>query len=49
MRQAVEAVCAGTLNPTPLFTHSFALEGLGDALDLVAQPTEGFFKALIVA
>jgi threonine dehydrogenase-like Zn-dependent dehydrogenase len=47
IRQAIRAVEAGLLNPTPLYTHSFPLERLGDALNMVADRPDGFMKALI--
>jgi NADPH:quinone reductase len=45
--QAIRAVQAGLLNPVPLYTHSFQLERLNDALNIVAQRPDGFMKALI--
>jgi threonine dehydrogenase-like Zn-dependent dehydrogenase len=47
MQAAVEAVVAGTLDPSPLYTHSFALEKLGDALSMTRDRPPGFMKALI--
>ena len=47
IRKAIRAVEAGLLNPVPLYTHSFPLERLGDAFNMVAQRPEGFMKALI--
>jgi threonine dehydrogenase-like Zn-dependent dehydrogenase len=47
MRGAVEAVRSGRIAPTTLFTHTFPLEGLGEALDMTAQRPDGFMKALI--
>jgi threonine dehydrogenase-like Zn-dependent dehydrogenase len=47
IRKAIRAVEAGLLNPVPLYTHSFPLEWLGDAFNMVAQRPEGFMKALI--
>ena len=47
MRQAVRAVESGTINPRPLYTHEFALEQLGDALNMSAERPDGFMKALI--
>ena len=38
---------AGTLNPTPLYTHHFPLAQLGDALNATRDRPEGFMKALI--
>lgn len=47
IRAAVDAVAAGELNPLPLFTHSYPLEQLGEALDATAERPDGFIKALI--
>jgi len=48
MREAVDAVVAGHLDPAPLITHRFPLERLGDALTTTAERPDGFVKALIV-
>jgi threonine dehydrogenase-like Zn-dependent dehydrogenase len=48
MRQAVEAVTAGQLDPAPLYTHRFPLEELDKALDATRDKPEGFVKALVV-
>jgi threonine dehydrogenase-like Zn-dependent dehydrogenase len=47
MRLAVEAVASGALDPSPLYTHTFALDGLGDALQLMHDRPDGFMKALV--
>jgi threonine dehydrogenase-like Zn-dependent dehydrogenase len=47
IQQAVRAVEAGLLDPAPLYTNSFPLERLGDALNMAAQRPDGFMKALI--
>jgi threonine dehydrogenase-like Zn-dependent dehydrogenase len=47
IRAAVEAVAGGTLDPTPLYTHRFPLERLGEALDATEQRPDGFLKAWI--
>ena len=47
IRQAIRAIDAGLLNPAPLFTHSFPLECLGDALKIVTRRPDGFMKALV--
>ena len=33
MRAAVELIAAGVLDPTPLYTHRFPLDRLGEALE----------------
>lgn len=47
MREAVGAVASGILDPTSLYTHSFCLEQLGEALDMAARRPDGFMKAII--
>lgn len=47
MQEAVEAVESGLLDPRPLYTHSFALDELADALNMSAARPDGFMKALI--
>jgi threonine dehydrogenase-like Zn-dependent dehydrogenase len=48
MQQAIAAVLDGTLAPQRLFTHSYPLERLGDALAATAERPDGFVKALVV-
>jgi threonine dehydrogenase-like Zn-dependent dehydrogenase len=47
IREAVEAVASGRLDPTPLYTHSYPLERLGEALDATRDRPDGFLKALV--
>ena len=47
IREAVEAVASGRLDPTPLYTHSFSLDRLGEALDATRDRPDGFLKALV--
>lgn len=47
MRAAVDAVAAGRLDPTSLYTHHFPLERLGEALQATIERPDGFVKALI--
>ena len=47
MSAAVEALVARRLDPSPLYTHRFPLERLGDALDAARDRPEGFVKALV--
>ncbi|HEX2539521.1 MAG TPA: zinc-binding dehydrogenase [Caldimonas sp.] len=49
MRAAVDLMAAGVLDPTPLFTHRFPLDRLGEALELTRQRPDGFMKALVTA
>lgn len=45
--RAVDAVASGRLDPFPLYTHTFPLERLGDALDATRDRPDGFLKALV--
>ena len=47
LRDAVDAVASGWLDPTPLYTHAFPLDRLGDALDATRDKPDGFVKALV--
>lgn len=47
MQDAVRAVADGRLDLHPLFTHSFALEGIAEALEMTRRRPEGFVKALL--
>jgi threonine dehydrogenase-like Zn-dependent dehydrogenase len=47
IRAAVDAVASGRLDPSPLYTHAFPLDRLGDALDATRDRPDGFLKALI--
>jgi len=48
LREAVEAVASGRLDPTPLYTHLYPLAQLGEALDATRDRPDGFIKALVV-
>ncbi|HEX2204177.1 MAG TPA: zinc-binding dehydrogenase [Longimicrobium sp.] len=48
IRAAVDAVASGRLDPSPLYTHTFPLDRLGEALDATRDRPDGFLKALIV-
>ncbi|HEV2557535.1 MAG TPA: zinc-binding dehydrogenase [Microvirga sp.] len=47
MREAVDAVASGRLDPGPLYTHTYPLDRLGDALDATRDRPDGFLKALV--
>ena len=47
VRAAVEAVASGRLDPTPLYTHSYPLERLDEALAATRDRPDGFMKALV--
>ncbi len=48
IRAAVDAVASGTLKPESLYTHRFALDELGQALQATLDRPDGFLKALIL-
>jgi threonine dehydrogenase-like Zn-dependent dehydrogenase len=48
IRDALEAVTAGDLDPSPLYTHTYPLERLADALDAARDRPAGFVKALVI-
>ncbi len=47
MNAAATAVATGQLRPQSLYTHTFPLEKLGDALQITAERPEGFIKAIV--
>ena len=49
MRLAAEAVAEGRLDPSPLYTHTFPLDRLDEALDAAGERPDGFVKALVMA
>jgi threonine dehydrogenase-like Zn-dependent dehydrogenase len=49
IREAVDAVASGRLDPSRLYTHSFPLSRLGEALDATRDRPDGFLKALVTA
>jgi 2-desacetyl-2-hydroxyethyl bacteriochlorophyllide A dehydrogenase len=49
IREAVDAVAAGRLDPRPLYTHTYPLEDLRAAMEAAAQRPEGFVKALVTS
>lgn len=48
MRAAVAAVAARRLDPTPLYTHRFRLDQLGEALDCLRRRDGAFLKGLVM-
>ena len=49
IRDAVEAVASGRLDPRPLYTHVFGLAQTAEAMDAAATRPEGFVKALVTS
>jgi len=47
IREAVEAVASGRLDPSGLYTHRFTLERLDEALNATRDRPDGFLKALV--
>jgi len=47
MREAVEAVEQGRIDPGGLLTHSLPLEQLGEALSMTRDRPDGFLKAIV--
>jgi threonine dehydrogenase-like Zn-dependent dehydrogenase len=47
IREAVDAVASGRLDPTPLYTHRYPLERLDEALNATRDRPDGFLKALV--
>jgi threonine dehydrogenase-like Zn-dependent dehydrogenase len=47
MQEAVAAVQSGRLQPQALYTHTFPLEDIGQAFQLLQDRPDGFMKALI--
>jgi threonine dehydrogenase-like Zn-dependent dehydrogenase len=46
LREAVDAVLAGRLDPQPLLTHRFGLDELDEAYRISLARPEGFVKAV---
>jgi threonine dehydrogenase-like Zn-dependent dehydrogenase len=47
VREAIEAVSSGRLDPTPLYSHRYPLDRLAEALDATRDKPDGFVKALV--
>jgi threonine dehydrogenase-like Zn-dependent dehydrogenase len=47
IREAVDAVASGRLDPRPLYTHTYPLDRLDDALNATRDRPDGFLKALV--
>src|SRR4051812_20206054 len=48
LREAVNAVASGRLDPDPLYTHRYRLDQLGEALDDTRDKPGNFVKALVM-
>jgi threonine dehydrogenase-like Zn-dependent dehydrogenase len=49
MREAVDAIERGLIDPRLLITHRYPLEQLGEALDATREKPGDFVKAVVVA
>jgi threonine dehydrogenase-like Zn-dependent dehydrogenase len=49
IRNAVELMTQGVMNPEALYTHRFSLDELGRALEMTRARPDGFMKALVTA
>jgi threonine dehydrogenase-like Zn-dependent dehydrogenase len=47
MREAVQAVASGRLDPSSLYTHTYPLDRLDEALNATRDRPDGFLKALV--
>jgi len=48
IREAVDAIASGRLDPSALYTHTFSLDRLDEALNATRDRPDGFLKALVV-
>jgi threonine dehydrogenase-like Zn-dependent dehydrogenase len=48
VQEAADAVASGRLDPSPLYSHRYTLDQLGDALDATRDKPHGFVKALVM-
>ncbi len=48
LREAVDAVASGRLDPEPLYTHRYGLDQLGEALGATRDKPGNFVKALVM-
>ena len=49
MREAVDAIARGEIDPRQLITHRYPLEQLGEALDATREKPGNFVKAVVIA
>jgi threonine dehydrogenase-like Zn-dependent dehydrogenase len=47
IREAVDAIASGRLDPSSLYTHTFSLDRLDEALNATRDRPDGFLKALV--
>ena len=49
MKDAIDAVLSGALTPSPLYTHAYPLEDIGQAFETVRERRDGCMKTLVLA
>ena len=47
LREAIDAVASGRIDPAPLYTHRYRLDELGEAMAATRDKPAGFVKALV--
>jgi threonine dehydrogenase-like Zn-dependent dehydrogenase len=47
MQEAADAIARGDFDPSPLYTHKFALDGIRDAFSAMKHRNNNFLKALV--
>jgi threonine dehydrogenase-like Zn-dependent dehydrogenase len=47
LQEAADAVASGRIDPEPLYTHRYPLDGLSDALSATRDKPDDFVKALV--
>ena len=48
LREAVDAVASGRIDPAALYTHRYALDDVGAAIEATRDKPDGFVKALVI-
>lgn len=48
IREAIDAVASGRIDPAPLYTHRYPLDQLDHALEAMRTRPDGFLKALVI-
>ena len=48
LREAIDAVASGRLDPSPLYTHRYPLDAVGEAIEATRDKPDGFVKALVI-
>jgi threonine dehydrogenase-like Zn-dependent dehydrogenase len=48
LHAAIAAVATGRIDPSPLYTHRFALKELPQAFELMRSRPDGFLKAVVL-